>query len=90
MFTIQSISKALIYGLALEDYGHDVVLGKIGVEPSGEAFNSITFDERNNRPFYPMVNAGAIAASALIRGDSLEERYQRILESHFPLQWALC
>ena len=79
-FTIQSVSKAVIYGLALEDHGHDVVLRKIGVEPSGDAFNSITFDEKNNRPFNPMVNAGAIAASALIRGDSHEERYQRILD----------
>lgn len=79
-FTIQSVSKAVIYGLALEDYGPDEVLRKIGVEPSGEAFNSITFDEKNNRPFNPMVNAGAIAASALIRGATHEDRYQRILE----------
>lgn len=79
-FTIQSISKAIIYGLALEDHGEEEVLRKIGVEPSGDAFNSIAFDERNNRPFNPMVNAGAIAASALIRGANHEERYQRILE----------
>ena len=37
-FTIQSISKALSYGLALEDSGEDAVLAKIGVEPSGDAF----------------------------------------------------
>lgn len=79
-FTIQSVSKAVIYALALEDHGHEKVLKHIGVEPSGEAFNSITFDERNNRPFNPMVNSGAIAATALIRGDSHAERYQRILD----------
>lgn len=79
-FTIQSVSKAVIYALALEDHGHEKVLKHIGVEPSGEAFNSITFDERNNRPFNPMVNSGAIAATALIRGDSHAERYRRILD----------
>ena len=81
LFTIQSISKALIYGLALEDHGRDAVLAKIGVEPSGEAFNSIAFDEKNNRPFNPMVNAGAIAATALVRGASHAERYARILDA---------
>lgn len=39
-FTIQSISKAFVYSLAIERMGSDGVLKKIGVEPSGEAFNS--------------------------------------------------
>lgn len=80
LFTIQSVSKAVIYALALEDHGREEVLKHIGVEPSGEAFNSITFDEVNNRPFNPMVNSGAIAASAMIRGNNHAERYQRILD----------
>ncbi len=79
-FTIQSVSKAVIYALALEDHGRDEVLKHIGVEPSGEAFNSITFDDRNNRPFNPMVNSGAIAASAMIKGSTHDARYQRVLE----------
>ncbi|MEP7241437.1 MAG: glutaminase A [Devosia sp.] len=80
-FTIQSISKAIIYGLALEDHGRAEVLRKIGVEPSGEAFNSIAFDEKNNRPFNPMVNAGAIAATALVKGSNETERWARILDT---------
>ena len=64
LFTIQSISKPFVYGLALQQLGIDYVLTKVGVEPSGEAFNSIVFDERRNRPFNPMVNAGAIATTA--------------------------
>jgi glutaminase len=80
LFTIQSISKAIVYGLALQDHGRDAVLRKIGVEPSGEAFNSIAFDERNNRPFNPMVNAGAIAATALVKGVDMEERWARLLD----------
>lgn len=78
-FTIQSISKPFVYGLAIEDRGADAVLARVGVEPSGEAFNSIVFDERSNRPFNPMVNAGAIATTALITGESHGERLERML-----------
>jgi glutaminase len=78
-FTIQSISKPFVYGLALEDHGVDYVLTKVGVEPTGEAFNSIVFDERNNRPFNPMVNAGAIATTALVKGETHDQRLARLL-----------
>jgi len=79
LFTIQSISKPFAYGLALQDHGLDYVLSKVGVEPSGEAFNSIVFDERRNRPFNPMVNAGAIAVTALINGSGHDQRLARLL-----------
>ncbi len=78
-FTIQSISKPFVYGLALADHGVDKVMSKVGVEPTGEAFNSIVFDEDNNRPYNPLVNAGAIATTALIKGQGYEQRFKRIL-----------
>jgi glutaminase len=65
-FTIQSISKALTFCLALELAGRDTVLTRVGVEPSGDAFNAIVFDPVNRRPFNPMVNAGAITVAALL------------------------
>lgn len=58
LFTIQSISKVFAYGLALEDHGRDYVLTRVGVEPTGEAFNAIILDEQSKRPYNPMVNAG--------------------------------
>ena len=84
-FTIQSISKPFVYGLTLEDHGTDYVLSKVGVEPTGEAFNSIVFDERHNRPFNPMVNAGAIATTALVKGESAELRLERVMDKFAAL-----
>jgi len=65
-FTIQSVSKAFAFCLALEIAGADKVASRVGVEPSGDPFNAIVFDPGTNRPFNPMVNAGAIAISGLI------------------------
>src|SRR5437868_4169521 len=79
LFTIQSISKPFVYGLALEDHGLEKVLSKVGVEPTGEAFNAIVLDEASNRPFNPMVNAGAIATADLIKGKDFPERVGRLL-----------
>jgi glutaminase len=80
LFTIQSISKAFIFGLALEDHGREVVNQKVSVEPTGEAFNAIILDELTNRPYNPMVNAGAIATTDLIKGKNGTERLKRVLD----------
>jgi glutaminase len=79
-FPLHSISKVFAFALALEDCGRDAVLRRVGVEPSGDAYNSITFDEQNRRPFNPMVNAGALATSALLRGSGPEEKAERVLQ----------
>lgn len=78
-FPLQSLSKIFAYALALADWGRERVLERVGVEPSGDAFHSIVFDEANNRPFNPMVNAGAIVTSDLVKGSSPEEKLERIL-----------
>ncbi len=78
-FTIQSMSKPFTYGLALKTHGVERVLEQVGVEPTGEAFNSIVLDDVNNRPFNPMVNAGAIAVSELLPGFTPETRLAALL-----------
>jgi glutaminase len=79
LFSIQSVSKPFVFGLALEDHGREEVLAKVGVEPTGEAFNSIVLDEGTNRPFNPMVNAGAIATADLVEGADFSDRIRRLL-----------
>ena len=77
-FTIQSVSKPYVYALALADRGQDAVLEKVGVEPTGDPFNSISLDDRSSRAFNPMVNAGAIVTSTLVHGQTRAEQFERI------------
>ncbi|TPG33203.1 glutaminase A [Mycolicibacterium hodleri] len=79
-FTIQSISKPFTYALALDQIGQNAVDAKIGVEPSGEAFNEISVDEATKKPKNPMINAGAIAAVSLIPASTPDERFAMIAE----------
>jgi glutaminase len=82
-FTLQSISKVFSLILALMDNGEDVVFSKVGMEPTGDDFNSMLKLEliEPGIPFNPLINAGAIAISSLIAGNSTDEQVDRIL--HF-------
>ncbi|MGJ4802900.1 glutaminase [Luteimonas sp. SDU82] len=81
-FSIQSISKPFAYALAIEDNGLDRVLERVGVEPSGNAFNELSLEAGSHRPMNPMINAGAIATHALVAtpGASREARVARFVD----------
>lgn len=64
--SIQSISKPVVFALALDELGRDEVIRHVGVEPSGEPFNAISLEPQTGRPANPLINAGAIAATALV------------------------
>jgi len=77
-FTIQSISKPFIYGAALADRGRNFVSTRVGVEPSGDAFNSISLNPQTGAPMNPMINAGAISSTSMVAGEDASAQWQRI------------
>jgi glutaminase len=79
-FTIQSISKPLTFGMALQEFGHEQVWQHVDVEPSGDAFNSIELQNGTNRPHNPMVNSGAITVTALLHERYGAQTFDKILE----------
>lgn len=59
-FTIQSVSKVMTLTMALQRYG-DELWHRVGKEPSGTAFNSLTqLEFEKGIPRNPFINAGAI------------------------------
>ena len=72
-FGIESVSKVPTAILAMNQYGGQEVLGKIGADATGLPFNSImAILLENDHPSTPLVNAGAISACSMIKpvGDS--------------------
>jgi glutaminase len=79
-FSIQSISKAFVYALVRDAFGHGAVKDRVGVNNTGLPFNSVMALELNDgHPMNPMVNAGAIATTALLPGDTPDDKWETIL-----------
>ncbi|MFD0712394.1 glutaminase A [Paenibacillus sp. GCM10027626] len=81
-FTLQSISKVFTLLLALIDNGEAAVFAKVGMEPSGDDYNSMLKLElvEPGIPFNPLINAGAITITSLIHGPSPAEKTKRIMQ----------
>jgi glutaminase len=80
-FSIQSISKVYTLALAMEELGADRVFDRIGSEPTGRAFNSVTaVVEMPTHTANPLVNAGAIATTSLILGKDANDKWNKILD----------
>ncbi|PNL17583.1 MULTISPECIES: glutaminase A [Micrococcus] len=83
-FALQSVSKALTYAVALQERGMDAVLERVGVEPSGMAFNELSLHS-DGRPYNPLINVGAIMTHGLIPGDDEDARLELLLDRYSQL-----
>ena len=81
-FTMQSIIKPIILLLALMDKGEERVRSLVGVESTGKPFDAFNYSDQALRCEHinPMINAGAIALCTLIRGDTYQEKFSRLLK----------
>jgi glutaminase len=84
-FSIMSVSKPFVFALVCQALGAEKVRDEIGVNATGRAFNSFAAVEDSKGKTNPMVNAGAIATTALVPGHSSAERWKHIHQglSHF-------
>ncbi len=81
-FSIQSISKAFIAATVIEEQGTQNMMDKIGVDATGQPFNSIKAIEMiDERSVNPLVNAGAIATVSMVQGDNPEAKWGNIAGS---------
>ncbi|XP_061089701.1 glutaminase kidney isoform, mitochondrial isoform X5 [Conger conger] len=78
-FCLQSCVKPLKYAIAVHDHGTEYVHRFIGKEPSGLRFNKLFLND-DDKPHNPMVNAGAIVCTSLIKqGASNAEKFDYVM-----------
>jgi glutaminase len=78
-FTIQSISKVFVFALVCNTLGPDEARRRLGVNSTGLSFDSVMGVELNaDRTMNPMVNAGALATTSLVPGDTAHEKFSLI------------
>jgi glutaminase len=79
--TLQSISKVISLALVLMERGERYVFERVGMEPTGDPFNSMIKLETVDpgKPLNPMINAGALVVTHMINGNSVKERFERLL-----------
>jgi glutaminase len=83
LYSIQSISTVITLAKNIDDFGAKAIQDKIGVDPTGQKFNSaIIVEERKGKEINPLVNAGAIASTSMIKGSNYEEKWNTIMQIH--------
>ncbi|MGL1886142.1 MAG: glutaminase A [Reichenbachiella sp.] len=81
--SIQSVSKVFTLAKVIEEKGAEFVAENIGVDATGQVFNSIVAVERmHGKEINPLVNPGAIAATSLISGADSTAKWAHVKKVH--------
>jgi glutaminase len=81
--SIQSISKVFTMALVMQESGTDALRDNMGVDATGQVFNSIVAVEQyRGAEMNPLVNPGAITATSMVKGSSRAEVWKKILDKH--------
>ena len=81
--SIQSISKVFTMALVMEESGVDAIVNNMGVDATGQVFNSIVaIEQYKGAEMNAMVNPGAITATSMVKGASREEVWNKILATY--------
>lgn len=83
LFSIQSISKVFALAEVLRSSGEEVVEKGIGVDATGQVFNSIVAVEQyKGHEMNAFVNPGAIATTSNVKGATADEVWAKIIGIH--------
>ena len=81
--SIQSISKVFTMAKVMEEQSPDAIAGNMGVDATGQVFNSIVAVEQyKGSEMNAMVNPGAITATSMISGATPEEIWNKIITTY--------
>jgi len=83
LFSIQSISKVFAMARVMEDSGEEILLDTVGVDATGQVFNSIVAVEQyKGHQMNPLVNPGAIATTGMLKGPKDKDKWSKVLATH--------
>ena len=81
--SIQSISKVFTMARVMEESGTQVIEDTMGVDATGQVFNSIVAVEQyKGKEMNAMVNPGAITATSMIKGGTPEAVWATIINTY--------
>ncbi len=78
--SIQSISKVFTMAKVIEESGPQALVDNIGVDATGQVFNSIVaIEQYKGAEMNPLVNAGAITTTSMVNGATYDDVWRSII-----------